>query len=176
MRKSVIKNGYIYAYAPDHPFSDNRGYYPEHILVMEKKIGRYISDDEVVHHLDLNRANNRISNLLLLSYGQHSALHRWLEQGAPIADVKHGLKKSIRAFASGELIYSEPNLCRHCGNSVHNDGVYCKHSCATSDRRTEVSVKRMRKLMDKYSWVEIGRRLGVSDNGARKIARRLGLL
>lgn len=177
MRVAVIKNGYIYVYAPDHPHADNRGYYPEHILIAEQKLGRYLYEDEEVHHLDLNRANNRRNNLIVLNSGQHKALHRWLARGAPIADTKHSLKKSVRAYAKGEVTYSETQLCKTCHGSIQNNSAeYCSHKCSMAPRRTEVSEKRMRKLMRNYNWSEIGRKLGVSDNGARKIAKRLGLL
>jgi len=177
MRAHVFKNGYVYVYAPEHPLADNKGYYPEHILVAEQKLGRYLYEGEEVHHLDLNRANNRRNNLIVLDAGQHATLHRWLARGAPIGDVKCSLKKSARPYAKGEVTYSEAQLCKSCNTSIQNSSSdYCSHKCSMAPRRTEVSEKKMRKLMKKYNWTEIGRRLGVSDNGARKIAKRLGLL
>ncbi|KKK49466.1 hypothetical protein LCGC14_3134750, partial [marine sediment metagenome] len=47
----------------------------EHILIMEKKIGRYLTLEEVVHHMDHNPANNNINNLMIVSKIEHNTIH-----------------------------------------------------------------------------------------------------
>ena len=69
-----INNGYIFVYAPDHPSASNKAV-AEHRLVMEKGIGRYLKPNEVVHHLDGNRQNNDLSNLVLKTRAQHVSDH-----------------------------------------------------------------------------------------------------
>jgi hypothetical protein len=54
-------------------------YEREHRLVMERHLGRVLRADEVVHHIDLNRANNALENLAVMSRQEHMALHRALE-------------------------------------------------------------------------------------------------
>jgi len=49
--------------------------YSEHRLVMEKKLGRPLRADEVVHHIDHDRFNNDPDNLTVMSHAEHSALH-----------------------------------------------------------------------------------------------------
>ena len=62
------KSGHLYKRVPGHPNGSKYGsYVPVHRLVMEKHLGRYLTKDEVVHHLDGNPANNDISNLELFS-------------------------------------------------------------------------------------------------------------
>lgn len=56
-------DGYILIYSPTHPFRNLQNAVREHRLVMEQKLGRYLSPDEVVHHLDGNRQNNHPDNL-----------------------------------------------------------------------------------------------------------------
>jgi hypothetical protein len=51
---------------PNHPFADKRGYYREHRYVLEQKLGRYLTPNEEVHHIDGNGLNNDPSNLRLM--------------------------------------------------------------------------------------------------------------
>lgn len=70
------REGYIKTYAPDHPNADTKGYYPEHRIVMEKKLGRYLKKSEHVHHINGLKDDNRIENLELLSHSEHMTLHK----------------------------------------------------------------------------------------------------
>ncbi len=65
--------GYILIHKPDHPFARNAGYVFEHRLVIEKKLGRYLKPEEVTHHINSIRDDNRTKNLMLFS---NSGLHR----------------------------------------------------------------------------------------------------
>lgn len=69
------KSGYIYVYTPEHPNATVDGYVPEHRLVMEKHIGRYLTDDEVAHHVNEEKDDNRIENLQLMTKAEHMAHH-----------------------------------------------------------------------------------------------------
>lgn len=68
-----ITNGYISELAPDHPLANRRGYVYQHRLVMEKMIGRYLTQEEVVHHIDEDKQNNDPSNLMLF---ENDAVHQ----------------------------------------------------------------------------------------------------
>ena len=46
-----------------------------HTVLMERKLGRYLSDDEVVHHINHNREDNRIENLQLMEKKEHMSMH-----------------------------------------------------------------------------------------------------
>ena len=48
----------------------------EHRYLMEQKIGRPLTADEEVHHIDGNIRNNSIENLQLLTIPEHRNLHR----------------------------------------------------------------------------------------------------
>ncbi len=65
-------NGYRYVHKPSHPRCNQAGYVAEHHLVMEKKLGRFLTSTEVVHHVNRERGDNRPSNLVVYgSSGEH---------------------------------------------------------------------------------------------------------
>ena len=47
----------------------------EHDLIMECLIGRHLNDDEVVHHKNKIRSDNRKENLELMTFQEHARLH-----------------------------------------------------------------------------------------------------
>lgn len=63
------KQGYI------HILIDAGKYMPLHVLLMEWKIGRRLKKGEVVHHINHDRADNRLSNLQLMTASEHGRLH-----------------------------------------------------------------------------------------------------
>ena len=86
--------GYITIYAPDHPKASRKRVY-EHQLVMEKYLGRYLEEGEVVHHIDGNRKNNDINNLLLLTNSDHAKLHAIIRRGRKMMEISDGESSSL---------------------------------------------------------------------------------
>lgn len=78
--RSSWGNGYFYVLLPDHPNADKRGYVAEHISVMTNHIGRPLRPGEMVHHINLNKHDNRIENLALTTAGEHAVWHAQLEE------------------------------------------------------------------------------------------------
>lgn len=76
----VTKYGYVKLRAPDHPRNSN-GYVPEHVLVMETRLGRYLTKSETVHHINGVRDDNRDCNLELWQK-RHGAGQRVNDQTA----------------------------------------------------------------------------------------------
>jgi hypothetical protein len=74
--RHVDKDGYIYVLCPQHPHANSKGYVPEHRLMMEEHIGRYLTPEEVVHHEDDDPGNNAIDNLrLFANQAEHKRYH-----------------------------------------------------------------------------------------------------
>lgn len=71
----VTHNGYKMVLASDHPHCDSKGYIREHRLIMEQHIGRYLSPDEVVHHINHDKLDNRIENLEITDLPTHTKEH-----------------------------------------------------------------------------------------------------
>jgi len=68
--------GYIMLKKPNHPNATKNGYVLEHRVRVEELIGRILKKEEIVHHIDGNRQNNDIKNLLLLkNKKEHMILH-----------------------------------------------------------------------------------------------------
>lgn len=62
---TIDKSGYVLLRMPDHPEANHHGYVRLHRLVMERHLGRRLTPEEVVHHLDDDRQHNHIENLQL---------------------------------------------------------------------------------------------------------------
>ena len=76
-KKKIFINKYIYIYAPSHPHAigTRKLYVAEHRLIMEKNIGRFLNETEIVHHKNENTMDNKIENLVLMTLSQHNNYH-----------------------------------------------------------------------------------------------------
>lgn len=54
------------------------GWILEHRYVMEQHLGRKLTKQEFVHHINGNGLDNRLKNLIILSRGNHIWYHRRL--------------------------------------------------------------------------------------------------
>ena len=73
-------NGYTGLFNPKHPYVGGSGYIMEHRLNIEKDIGRFLLPTEIVHHIDGNKGNNKIENLVLCkNKSNHKFLHAKME-------------------------------------------------------------------------------------------------
>lgn len=64
---------------------NKRGNAKLHRYIMEQYLGRKLTNNEVVHHIDGNKQNNNINNLKVMTRGEHSRLHR-------LEEIKNGKK------------------------------------------------------------------------------------
>lgn len=74
--RRIASNGYIEIKVENYPKLNKRRYVYEHVYVAEKKIGRLLRENEVVHHIDRNKTNNHPDNLMVLTKEEHSKLHQ----------------------------------------------------------------------------------------------------
>lgn len=72
--KRIWKNGYVYTKTGSKPK-------PEHIYIAESVLGRKMKKGEHVHHINMNKADNRNCNLLICNASYHKWLHhRYAQQ------------------------------------------------------------------------------------------------
>jgi hypothetical protein len=101
----ISSDGYWMIYQGNNDKSIKwKNYKKEHFIIMEQKIGRTLYDNEVVHHIDLDKLNNRPDNLDIFSSekdhrNSHLSLYRiavkllqtgyiFYEDGEYVANVK----------------------------------------------------------------------------------------
>lgn len=69
-------SGYILIYSPKHPFCNKQKYVFEHRLIAEKHISRYLKRNEIVHHINEIKDDNRPKNLYIMTITEHKHFHQ----------------------------------------------------------------------------------------------------
>lgn len=90
-------DGYIGIWSPSHERADKQGYVYEHTLVVEKEMGRLPNSNEVVHHINLDKTDNRTENLWVCGNKEHLVCHRSIEKL-----IKPLLESGVIYFCDGE--------------------------------------------------------------------------
>ena len=121
--------GYVEIYMPSHPRA-RKGYVFEHIVIMEKLLGRLIGTDEHTHHINGNRGDNAPGNLML--FGSQSAHHAY--------------EARLKAFK--ECGHYDWRKCPYChkydslANLSGNTRFIYHNSCANADHRRRYALKK----------------------------------
>ena len=156
-----------------HPRADKNGIVLEHIVIAEQKLGRHLSPDEVVHHIDGNKKNNVPENLMVFaSRADHTAFHH-----GSVAYEKNGIWTCKRINMKA--------VCNHCGKVFTlyygrkiRDNLYCSKECYYADR-TQVNssvndlINELQNANGNFS--SVGRKYCVSPNAIVKILKKNGL-
>ena len=97
----LAHDGYWMIYTGNRGSNGWSSYRKEHIILIEQMLGRKLTPDEVVHHIDGNKQNNSLTNLWVTNHKGHKTAHQSLQeigyylvqQGMIIFDQKDGLYK-----------------------------------------------------------------------------------
>lgn len=154
------KEGYIYRRIPNHPNCTKNGYYLEHRLVVEQKIGRFLGKKEVVHHLNHITNDNRIENLVVFS-----------SSGVHIRDA-HTIKDQFGRFTkTGKIVFDirkgKHKKCKECGKEIYSlpsrDRQFCNRKCmGKSYEKSRIGFhlgkKHTKKTIDLFKKVALSRK------------------
>lgn len=93
------KTGYVFE-------KTTAGWVLQHRLIMINHLNRPLRNDELVHHKDGNKANNRLSNLSLESWGSHTINHHTgtRRTGAALQNIRNASKKRITTRLNEPLV------------------------------------------------------------------------
>jgi hypothetical protein len=144
--------GYNYFIDYEHPLATgNSGRILLHRHLISMQLGRWISKDEHVHHIDENKLNNEINNLRLVSLSEHNKIHN---------------PKTILTCLECSSEYTTPN----------NDTTFCSRDCFIKSKIKNKGLTKevLDALIPTHSWVALGKLFGYSDTGIKKRAKALG--
>jgi hypothetical protein len=92
IEKVVSKGDYLYAIVRDHPNRTSKNYVLFHRVIVENHLGRLLNSNEIVHHKNHDKKDNRIENLEVMNRSEHTKLHasevgrKWAELKCPNCD------------------------------------------------------------------------------------------
>jgi len=148
--------GYAMKQVPNHPrASDGRVY--EHVLVAEKILGRYLKNEETVHHKDENKRNNSDDNIMIFATtADHTAHHKGTAYILDDEGIAHAVFKEY--------------LCSCCGEDISRRSRGLCTRCAAINSRVakRPSRKVLKRLIRNNSFASIGALFDVSCNAIRK--------
>jgi len=159
----VFTGKYLAIQKPNHPKARNDGYVYIHQLQAEKKLGRMLNEKECVHHIDENKYNNDIDNLIVFkTNSDHIAFHSGCEICLD-GDVwvAKGHKNSICPICKTNKKDFKATMCIEC---------YSKKKAARIP-----SKEALVDLIFKYSFAQIGRFYGVNGNSIKKWCKKYNL-
>lgn len=177
--REEVSTGYMYCYASSHMSSNKNGKLLEHVYIMSENLGRTISKDESIHHIDRNRKNNVLSNLQLMPKSAHLRLHS-LEVFGKRPNLLGYRNGEIYDTVTGEILENiKSRCCLYCGDTFtpdHDWGVYCSNTCRGNHTRIfNPSKEELQAKIWSVPTTHIAKEYNVSDVAVSKRCKLLGI-
>ena len=159
----VFTGKYLAIKMPNHHKARNDGYVYIHQLQAEKKLGRKLKKEECVHHIDENKYNDDVDNLMVFKTKlDHTSFHSgcdiYLDGDVWVAKIH---KKRICPVCKTNTKDIHADMCIDC---------YLKKKSSNIPSR-EILLG----LILNYPMTQIGKIYGVSDNSVRKWCKKYDL-
>lgn len=162
---------YLCEFAPDNPRATVEGYVYTHVLMAEKKLGRYLTPEECVHHVDGDKYNNDLDNLMVFkTKADHSAFHKGVKAvqdgdvwSCPDKKINH---KELCPVCNKNYKDSQANMCIQCWNE--NKHIFVKYNSAYNHTTNRPSRQELKDKIRVGNFLQVGKEYGVSDNAVRK--------
>lgn len=126
-----------------------------------------------LHHVDGNHFNNNLSNLKVLCPNCHALTDNY--RGRAKRKYEHIVTKHDIHIRNR---ITSKNYCADCGKEISRHAKRCK-SCEAKKRYNAISKKPERDVLKNiirhYSFLQIGKKYGVSDNAIRKWCKSYNL-
>lgn len=159
----VFTGKYLAVKRPTHPKDRVDGYVYIHQLQAEKKLGRQLKNKECVHHIDENKYNNNIDNLMVFkTKADHTAFHA-----------------GCKIYLDGDVwvaMINENYICPICNINIKTLDANMCINCYLKAKSSNIPPKEI--LLDlilNYHMTQIGKMYGVSDNAVRKWCKKYNL-
>lgn len=91
----------------------------EHRYIMEQYLGRELARDEVVHHKDGDKSNNKIENLELMSLSEHTRQHQ--TGNTPSEETRQKLSEASTGHKSTSRKLNDDQVEQV--RELHNNGI-----------------------------------------------------
>lgn len=170
MSGTYRRNGYKMLYMPEHHRAcKSDGMVYEHVFLAEIYLGRQLHPDEVVHHENEIRDDNREENLFVFANdAEHSRFH------------KTGIK--IQTEDGSYIAQRITKNCKHCDNEFMPEDsgyIYCSKTCGHLASRKVLerpNPETLKMLIADQGYSATGRQFVVSGNAVRKWAKQYGII
>lgn len=104
-----LTKGYVRIFNKSNTKPSNYPYILEHRFVMEQHLGRKLTQEEVVHHINGIKTDNRIDNLHLTSRRKHPSHHK-----KNMSDRKCTRCNSVKTHKWRFHRYTKKLICSRC--------------------------------------------------------------
>ena len=112
--------GYVMIKKHSHPYAQSSGYIREHRLVMEVELQRYLTADEIIHHKNRDKSDNRPENLEVVDMAEHRRIHNIEDR---IYESKYDLELIRELYLEG---YSTRKIAEMIGIGKSTVGYYVR--------------------------------------------------